>query len=327
MHCQHCHGAIKTPAIALNAWATEYLQLIATRSLKQKTLDGRIRQVRQLEALLGGPDRALASIRPVDIAQAIRSVWDTGKEYTALRLYIEAGEFFSEAINAGFAYLNPVIHIKRPRPQTRRSRLTLEQYISIRKLLAREGRQWLIDMMDIALVSGQRLADVSKAARSHVIDDYLLITQQKTGVRLAIPLDIRLAITKQTLRKVVERCVSARRHTDLLVCRNTGRPYSKNYVSSAFAAARDAALPRSAWPEERRPASFHEIRSLSERLYRDEGYDTKALLGHKRQSTTDLYNDDRDCEGAAFKVVRIPGRKANEPSTIRALHEQAAPLL
>ncbi len=318
MYCQHCHGAVNASPITLGEWSAEYLKLIGTRRLVKKTMDGRVRHVRQLEGLLGGPGRPLSSIRPVDIAQAIRATWDSGKEHTALRLYIEAGEMFSEAINSGFAYLNPVIHIKRPRPQTRRARLTLEHYIAIRKRLAREGRQWLIDMMDIALVTGQRLADVSKAAHSDVSEDHLLITQQKTGVRLAIPLDIRLAATKQSLRSVIDRCRRTRPLADLLVSRDNGRPYSKNYVSTAFAAARDGALPRSTWPEDRLPAPFHEIRSLSERLYRDEGYDTKSLLGHKRQSTTDLYNDDRDCSGAAFKVVRLPGRKASGPSIIRA---------
>ncbi len=316
MHCEHCHRNSSAPGITLGDWSAEYLQLIHTRDLSTKTLDGRKRHVGQLVALLGGPARPLASIRPVDIAQAIRTMWDTGKEHTALRLYIEAGEMFSEAINAGLAHLNPVIHVKRPRPQIRRSRLTLDQYIAIRKRLARSGAQWLIDMMDIALITGQRLADVSSAARSNVVDDHLLITQQKTGVRLAIPLDIRLAATRQSLRKIIERCQSARPDSDLLVSRSAKRAYSKNYVSTAFASARDDALPRSTWPEGRRPATFHEIRSLSERLYRDEGYDTKALLGHKRQSTTDQYNDDRDCIAAAFKAVRLPGQRKG-PSIIR----------
>ncbi|SET31384.1 hypothetical protein SAMN02583745_01973 [Thorsellia anophelis DSM 18579] len=42
--------------------------------------------------------------------------------------------------------------------------------------------------------------------------------------------------------------------------------------------------------------TFHEIRSLSERLYREQGVDTKILLGHKSQRQTDLYNDNRSIE-------------------------------
>lgn len=45
--------------------------------------------------------------------------------------------------------------------------------------------------------------------------------------------------------------------------------------------------------QERAAPSFHEQRSLSERLYREQGINTKDLLGHKNQQQTDKYNDDR----------------------------------
>ncbi|HGO4628562.1 TPA: integrase, partial [Klebsiella pneumoniae] len=41
------------------------------------------------------------------------------------------------------------------------------------------------------------------------------------------------------------------------------------------------------------PATFHEQRSLSERLYKAQGINTKDLLGHKTQQQTDRYHDDR----------------------------------
>lgn len=44
---------------------------------------------------------------------------------------------------------------------------------------------------------------------------------------------------------------------------------------------------------EETPATFHEQRSLSERLYREQGINTKDLLGHKTQQQTDKYHDDR----------------------------------
>lgn len=40
-------------------------------------------------------------------------------------------------------------------------------------------------------------------------------------------------------------------------------------------------------------ATFHEMRSLSKRLYREQGINTKNLLGHKSQQQTDKYHDDR----------------------------------
>jgi len=46
------------------------------------------------------------------------------------------------------------------------------------------------------------------------------------------------------------------------------------------------------WAEGAAPA-FHEQRSLSERLYREQGGDTQKLPGHTSQKMTDRYHDDR----------------------------------
>lgn len=54
------------------------------------------------------------------------------------------------------------------------------------------------------------------------------------------------------------------------------------------------------------PASaLHECRSLSERLYREQGIDTKTLLGHKHQSMTDAYNDDRGLSAGRWQHLEI----------------------
>ncbi|EFG0384845.1 tyrosine-type recombinase/integrase, partial [Escherichia coli] len=72
------------------------------------------------------------------------------------------------------------------------------------------------------------------------------------------------------------------------------KPMSKDNLSDYFAKARDLAgiIP----PAGKTPPTFHEQRSLSERLYRAQGIDTKTLLGHKVQATTDRYNDTRGQE-------------------------------
>lgn len=309
MLCHHCCATLPASKMSLGQWAIEFGTLIATRNLKPKTLADRLSQIQQLVLLLGGPDRQLSTIRPVDAATAIRRVWDTGREHLSLRLHIEADDMFNEAIIAGHVGLNPITHLRRPRPVVRRSRLTFEQLQAIRRISTRRGRQWLVGAIDIALVTGLRIGDVVRLQADHISDDHLLVRHQKTGVRQAIPLDIRLDAARIVLRKVIDRCRDGMKSGDLLICRPDGRPYHKNYLTSAFSADRDSAIPRSAWGEGKKPATFHEIRSLSERMYRAQGQDTKALLCHKRQSTTDLYNDERDCGSVSYKVVPIAGRK------------------
>lgn len=49
------------------------------------------------------------------------------------------------------------------------------------------------------------------------------------------------------------------------------------------------------------PPAFHEIRSLSARLYSEQGTDAQALLGHKSPDMTAIY---RDVRGAEWIEVR-----------------------
>lgn len=51
------------------------------------------------------------------------------------------------------------------------------------------------------------------------------------------------------------------------------------------------------------PPTWHEIRSLAKRLYKEQGnVDTKALLGHKTDRMSDLYADARGAEPIRVKV-------------------------
>ena len=70
-------------------------------------------------------------------------------------------------------------------------------------------------------------------------------------------------------------------------------PSTKDTMSRAFADARGAA--NVAWTG-KNPPTFHEIRSLSERLYRVQGVDTQALLGHRHARMTEVYADPRQAD-------------------------------
>ncbi|MDE9680918.1 tyrosine-type recombinase/integrase, partial [Citrobacter portucalensis] len=69
-----------------------------------------------------------------------------------------------------------------------------------------------------------------------------------------------------------------------------GAQVKSNTLTMNFSKARDSA--GIDWSDGT-PATFHEQRSLAERLYRSQGINTKELLGHKSQRQTDRYHDDR----------------------------------
>lgn len=69
-----------------------------------------------------------------------------------------------------------------------------------------------------------------------------------------------------------------------------GEKVTANTLTTTFRKARDKCGIK--WDEGAVP-TFHEMRSLSEHLYRQQGINTKNLLGHKNQQQTDKYHDDR----------------------------------
>ncbi|SCC41221.1 Phage integrase family protein [Kosakonia oryzendophytica] len=112
----------------------------------------------------------------------------------------------------------------------------------------------------------------------------------------ATPLALRLNAINWSLREVVARCryyavspylVHFFRATSQA---ERGAQVKSNTLTMNFSKARDKA--NTDWGDGT-PATFHEQRSLSERLYKEQGVDTKKLLGHKSQQQTDRYNDDR----------------------------------
>jgi len=131
------------------------------------------------------------------------------------------------------------------------------------------------------------------------------VTQEKTGCRLAIPLDLTCTAINMSLREVITRCRDAVLSKHLVHFRHTtsqavwGEKVSANSITTTFKKARNRC--GITWPDVTVP-TFHEQRSLSERLYREQGLETQKLLGHKSQKMTDKYNDDR---GKNWMVIAV----------------------
>ena len=72
-------------------------------------------------------------------------------------------------------------------------------------------------------------------------------------------------------------------------------------LTTAFSAARDRVSYD--WKKDGTAPSFHEQRSLAERLFREQGIDTQTLLGHSSKTMTDQYNDTRGKEWKKLAVL------------------------
>ncbi|MCT7656122.1 tyrosine-type recombinase/integrase [Oceanimonas sp. NS1] len=165
---------------------------------------------------------------------------------------------------------------------------------------------WTANAMLLAVVTGQRREDIRNMQFSDIYDGYLHVVQGKTGARLALPLDLHCDAIGASLTDVIARCRSTGVVSRWLIHQTRrapkvkpGDPVHLNLLTREFSNVRDRA--GLSW-NDATPPTFHEQRSLSERLYREQGIDTQTLLGHKDQRTTDKYHDNRGHEWLVLKA-------------------------
>lgn len=264
----------------------------------------RYRRERHLIAIQGKLGDVLIGPSPEDGAEVTRrtSVFLTayanaGKRQTARALRSTLRDLYATMCSAGLLTINPGFLVKLPPAKITRERLTLDTFTRIYEAAAALD-PWVQRSMALALVTLQRRNDVARMTFRSVEDGRLRVEQQKTGTRLRIPLELRLQAVGWSVGEVIAQCRDAVLSRSLIHhTRHQGRAKPGDVVqgraiTDAFAEARKLAQVDA--EEGRRPPSFHELRSLGARLYKQQGYDPQGLLGHKQASTTAVYLDNRN---------------------------------
>lgn len=234
------------------------------------------------------------------IAEMLEAISNGGKPGWAKDIRNRMISACAKALAKGWMKTNPAALTERPKVKVRRQRLTLDAFQAIRAK-APEVNLWLENAMLLALISGQDRATVTSWKRAQVSGDTATVSRAKTKHRLvlAIPTALRLDVIGLSLADVIQRCKSTGVVSQHLIhhvvpqgAARRGDPVSPDTVSAAFTEARRLA----GIPDEGAP-TFHEIRSLSKRLYDQQGnVDTKTLLGHTTDSMAELYANSRGAE-------------------------------
>ncbi|AHG22155.1 integrase [Chania multitudinisentens RB-25] len=281
--------------LTLGSWLERYEVILDRRDLKPNTIKIRGNQLKMIRSVMG--EYLLSEIDTRQIAEYLESFNAQGKGSMSTALRSVLSDIFREAIVEGRIKTNPVEPTKAPRLKVKRERLNYDEFKQI-YLAAREQPQWVGLAMEIDLITGQRREDVVLMRFTDIFDGRLHIEQGKTGMRLAIPLDLRLEAANLCLGEVIERCRSS--HASDYIINTTRR--SKNgdtslhpdTLTKAFVKARNATK----LDLGDNPPTFHEIRSLASRLYSIEKGEEFAqrLLGHKSAVMTKKYLDPRGKE-------------------------------
>ncbi|TOZ47207.1 phage integrase Arm DNA-binding domain-containing protein [Enterobacter cloacae] len=250
--------------------------------------------------------RYLKDIETIDIAEITDAIKNDGFSRMAQVVRMVLVDVFKEAQHSGHVPpgYNPAMATKQPRHKVKRQRLSFEEWKSIYDA-AESMQPYLQCGMLLALVTGQRLGDICNMKFSDIWDDMLHIEQEKTGSKLAIPLELKCDALGLTLRDVVSKCRDAVISKYLVHFRHStsqatrGDSVSSSSLTTSFKKARNKCGIE--WEKGTAP-TFHEQRSLSERLYEAQGIDTQKLLGHKSPKQTAKYHDDR---GKDWTVVAV----------------------
>ena len=177
-----------------------------------------------------------------------------------------------------------------------RQRLSLAEYQAIYE----RAPLWLRNAMDLALITLQRREDVSRLRFDEVRDGCLYVVQGKTEKYDSGYLKISIG---PKLEKVISQCRDDIPSPYLVHrkperrAKRTGADHwtqvKPEMISRAFAKARDASGVCGDMPAAELP-TFHEIRALGIKLYRDQGKDPQKLAGHASEQMTSNYDSDHD---------------------------------
>ena len=294
------------------AWAAIYQKKIDGQEFADNTRRHYASLNRRMVTALGA-DTPMKNVTALIVSRALDVVAVTeGKARLAQALRHFMRDSFREAIVEGWRDDNPVRETKLSAPvKVKRARLTFDLLMQIYERT--DG--WLRNAIALAIVSGQRREDISRAMFGDFKKGGWWCVQESEKSthphRLYIPLELRLNVFKMSLGDVVSQCRRSGIATPYLIHQTERRGNSPvgsqiwlDTISKRFSAVVESL--GIDWGD-RTPPTFHELRSLSKRLYDEQGgVITQHLLGHNDESTTALYGDGR---GVLEWTHALDGRK------------------
>lgn len=276
-------------------WLTRYEQILAQRKLAEKTRVNYAGLMGKARAEWPA-DRGLQSIDVAAVGTAVKSLVDVGKSNTAKHYRQFLVDCFGEAITEGWITFNPAEASRQVVHHTKRARLELDV---LQRILAGKLTVWMRNAILLAVVSGQRREDVCMVQRRDIREGHWWLEQHKTAnyanpMRLAIPLSLRLDVLGVSLQDVVDACKATGVLSHHLIHQTRHMERSKRgdplHLATITRGFQEAVKRLGIDWKDRTPPSFHELRSLSKRLYDAQGgVDTKQLLGHASEANAALY--------------------------------------
>lgn len=231
---------------------------------------------------------ALIEFRPAQVTHGtVTQLLDAYARQPAVanRLLVVLRRVFDLALERELVTVNPCHRVKR-RKQPKRDRLiAASEYRAIKKFASPR----LAAIMDVAVLTGQRIGDVLAIRRADMGEDGIAFVQAKTGKRLIVE-------WTPELRTVVDGALALQgkvHYALLFPAHGGGMLKHQNVWRDYKAAALKAGVS---------DVTLHDLRALAATMAQAQGLNATDLLGHTDARTTASYLRDRTA-----KRVRGPG--------------------
>lgn len=303
-------GPAKPASTLFGKVVLKHLELCEKRKLAPNTMKNKRSTAKAWESIIGR-DMPIGDITVRMIVEGLQTYENRPRMAQAMRS--AAIDIWKDAMQEGWAEDNLPAKTRAPSVEVQRSRLTLEDFQKIHAAALTLPDAWIARSMEIALTTAQRREDVAamefrqgNGSTAWIEDGFLCVIQQKTGNKIRIPLDVGIlgmtvgSVLKSCRDSVVSRWVI--HHQRPRTLSKPGDQVWVDTISKGFARARDLAGVKG--DDGKSPPTFHELRSLSIRLYSEAfGADfAQAIAGHKDASMTAVY---RDVRGAEWVQIRV----------------------
>jgi integrase len=267
---------------------SEFLQVFEHEILPKNSLsDSTLKDYKQKLVII---NRELSrysfnELNVLTIANFLNSIKGTtnSNRYRSLLIQI-----FKHAIARGLTKQNPATDTLPKKETVKRQRLTLDGF----KAIHANAEEWFKNVMELALQTLQRRSDIVSLKWSDIKDGYLHVQQQKVEKHGTGLIKIKITPEIETLLKRFEE--NANPDNPYIVQRikryktNRNEALKPEDLSRFFQEARDRCGLYDNKEMAERP-TFHEIRSLGIRLYKDAGLSDKDIMALSGHATDEMY--------------------------------------
>jgi len=275
-------------------WCDEFDKKLAERDSAKNTQRTRKSQMGRLRKCFD-ERRAAASLTTRDCADVLEALKAEGKHRSAQAFRSFLIDCFDRMIAAGWRTDNPASVTDEVKVKVRRSRLTLDVFMRLYKAT---DIVWLRNAMALALVAGKDRDSVRNAKFADFRDGGWWCERTKTGARFFLPMHLRLNVFGMSLEDVQKQCRATGIVSHYLIHQTKrvkgarlGKPLHVDMITRVFSA--ELAKLNLDWGD-KKPPTFHEIRSLAARLHKEQGdVNPQDLLSHKDPKSTATYTDGR----------------------------------